>query len=789
MKVSYKILKKYLPYLENALKTSQDLIMHTAEVEEINSQKQDFENMVVGKIIKIEKHPDADSLRICLVDIGEKDNLQIVCGGSNLEVGQLVAVAKIGASVLWHGEGEKIVMKKTTIRGVESFGMICASEEIGLKDKFPAKSEKEILDLSFLNVVAGKSLSEALEKDDEILEIDNKAINHRPDMFSYMGILRELATINGRKLDLEYKNIDFSKLPELKAKNEIPEVVQRYSLLKVSGVGNTISREEIETIIEAAGHGVKGLLVDVSNYSLYFYGQPAHIFDGDKIEGNITVRYAKSGETLEALDDKIYELSDKDIVIADDKKVLALGGIIGGKSSAVSETTKNIIIETAHFDQAVLRMTGKKLGVRTDALNVFEKDILPELASYATSLIVEELKLVFPNLKLENYFDSYTKKQEIVKQQFDLEFYNNLIGASYKQDYVENILANLGIKKVGNELLIPFWRKELNFKADIAEEIARIDGYDNIITTVPRINLGAIVQDNTYYLKNDSRAFFTGRGFFDVYNYSFVNKDLTTKLNLNINDCVALKNSLSEEQTHMRNSLIPNLMRGLEDNIRDRNNIKLFEIEKVFSKNGNEISEDYYLSGVMTASKDLVYYDIQNIVSDFFKTIFVDNFYFEITSNYPAFAHGGRIAKIIVRGKEVGFVGEIHPTVAKRFDVKTRVGFFEIEVSKLLPHLYNKVKAHDLSNFQENNFDLSFVVDKELSGREIALTISGVDKKLIKKVELFDIYENEEKLPGKRSLSFKVFIQSMEGTISDEIKGNLIKNIVAKVEKKGGSLR
>lgn len=789
MKVSYKILKKYLPYLENALKTSQDLIMHTAEVEEINSQKQDFENMVVGKIIKIEKHPDADSLRICLVDIWEKDNLQIVCWGSNLEVWQLVAVAKIGASVLWHWEWEKIVMKKTTIRWVESFWMICASEEIGLKDKFPAKSEKEILDLSFLNVVAWKSLSEALEKDDEILEIDNKAINHRPDMFSYMWILRELATINWRKLDLEYKNIDFSKLPELKAKNEIPEVVQRYSLLKVSWVWNTISREEIETIIEAAWHWVKWLLVDVSNYSLYFYGQPAHIFDGDKIEWNITVRYAKSWETLEALDDKIYELSDKDIVIADDKKVLALGWIIGWKSSAVSETTKNIIIETAHFDQAVLRMTWKKLWVRTDALNVFEKDILPELASYATSLIVEELKLVFPNLKLENYFDSYTKKQEIVKQQFDLEFYNNLIWASYKQDYVENILANLWIKKVWNELLIPFWRKELNFKADIAEEIARIDGYDNIITTVPRINLWAIVQDNTYYLKNDSRAFFTGRWFFDVYNYSFVNKDLTTKLNLNINDCVALKNSLSEEQTHMRNSLIPNLMRGLEDNIRDRNNIKLFEIEKVFSKNWNEISEDYYLSWVMTASKDLVYYDIQNIVSDFFKTIFVDNFYFEITSNYPAFAHGWRIAKIIVRWKEVGFVWEIHPTVAKRFDVKTRVWFFEIEVSKLLPHLYNKVKAHDLSNFQENNFDLNFVIDKSIKARDIKQTIESSNKNIINKVDLIDIYENEEKLSWKRSLTFKIYFQSMEKTLDDNDKAYLIEEIIKKVEKKWWILR
>lgn len=789
MKVSYKILKQYLPYLENADKVGQDLVMHTAEVEEIHSQKNDFENIVVWEITKIEAHPDADSLRVCQVNAWEKEDIQVVCGGSNLEVWQKVALAKLGASVLWHGEWEKVVMKKTAIRWVESFWMICASEEIWLKDEFPSNSEKEILDLSFLKVSPGTNLALALGKDDEILEIDNKAINHRPDMFSYMGVLRELATINGKKIELEYKNMDFSKFPTLPAKNEIPENVRRYSLLKVSWVWNIESREEIKTIIEAAGHSVKWLLVDVSNYSLYFYGQPAHIFDADKIDWSVIVRFAKSGEILEALDDKIYELSEKDIVIADDKKVLALGWIIWGKSSAVSDNTKNILIETAHFDQAVLRMTGKKLWVRTDALNVFEKDIMPELASYATAFIVSELQSVYPNLKIEWNFDSYTKKQPEIKQVFDLWFYNNLIWANYSESYVIEILENLWIKKVGNELIIPFWRKELTTKADIAEEIARIDWYNNITTTVPRINLWAIVQDNIYHIKNDSKKYFSDIWFFEVYNYSFVNESLMKKLNMWVWDLVPLKNCLSEEQTHMRGSLIPNLMRGLEDNIRERKNIKLFEIEKVFSKKDTEVKEDYMMSWVITSNKDVVYYDIQNIVSDFFASIFAWNFYFDTTSTPPAFAHLGRVARIVVRGKDIWYIWEIHPSVAKRFDVNDRVGFFEIDVSKLIPNAYNKVKAKEISTFQENNFDLSFVVDKDIKWRDIASTIATVDKKLIQKVELFDIYENEEKLPGKRSLSFKIYIQSMNETLKDDVKTNLIKDIVEKVGKKGWNLR
>ncbi len=217
--------------------------------------------------------------------------------------------------------------------------------------------------------------------------------------------------------------------------------------------------------------------------------------------------------------------------------------------------------------------------------------------------------------------------------------------------------------------------------------------------------------------------------------------------------------------------------------------MKLFEIEKVFSQKNNEIFEEYRLSWVITSPKEIVYYEIQNIISNFFKTIFVDKFHFENSSHPPKYAHAGRVANIIVRGKEVWYIWEIHPSIAKKFDIEKRVGFFEIEVSKLLPNIYNKVKASELSNFQENNFDLSFVVDKNISGREIANTISWVDKKIIQKVELFDIYENEEKLPGKRSLSFKVYIQSMTETISDEVKWNLIKDIIAKVEKKGGSLR
>ncbi len=797
MKVSYKILKNYLPYLDTALKVWEDLVMHTAEVEEIHSQKSYFENMVLWVITKIEQHPDADSLKVCQVAVWEENDIQIVCWGSNLEVGQKVAVAKIWASVVWHGQGEPVVMKKTAIRWVESLWMICAADEVWLADRFPAKDEKEIVDLKDFDFKAGKALCDVLEKNDEILEIDNKAINHRPDMFSYMWVLRELAVINNKSLDVDYASYDFSNTPKLNFTNQIPEFVRRYSLSKISWVGNITSSKEIQTIIEAAGHSVKGLLVDVSNYSLYFYGQPVHIFDAKKVSWDIQVRFAKVWEKILALDDKEYELGEKDIVIADSEKVLAIAWIIWGKSSAVSDETTEILVETAHFDQAILRMTWKRLWVRTDALNVFEKDILPEMCLRAQALVIRELQNAFQNLKVEAFADSYSQKQEKVIQDFDLNFYSNLVWYKFEEAETKNILENLWIKFLDSEsssewqlkIEIPFWRKELTTKADIAEELARIIGYDNITTTVPRINIWAVIQSNTYKLKKDARAFFTDRGFFDVYNYSFVSNDLYEKLNMDINSCVELKNALTLDATHMKNSLIPNLMKWLEDNIKERKDIKLVELEKVFFKNWNEISEDYFLSGVMTSSKNLVYYDVQNIVTDFLQTIFTSNFYYDKVEVYPDFSHKWRTARVVVRGQDVWYVWEIHPVVSKRFGVEDRVWFFEINVWKLLAWIYSITKAKELSTFQENNFDLSFVVSKDVLWKDIKSTILNTDKKLINKVELFDIYEDEDKLPQARSLSFKVYIQSMTDTIKDDVKAQLIKDIIVKVEKKGGKLR
>lgn len=789
MKVSYKVLKKYIPDIDSPEKIAQDLIMHCAEVEWVHAEGDDFLHMVYGVIESIEKHPDADTLKVCMVDIWESELSQIVCGGSNLSVWQWVAVAKVGASVLWHGVWDPVVMKKTKIRGVESHGMICAAEEIGLGDIFPQKTETEIVDLTSYKAKPGMSLAELLSKDDVILEIDNKAINHRPDLFSHIGIARELAAIGKKDFSYEMLPFDSSSLPDAGIKNEITEVVQRYIGVYVTWVKNIPSPRYILDVLSSHSIASKWLLVDISNYSLYLYWQPTHIFDAEKLKGTITVRYALEEESFLWLNDKNYTLTSEDIVIADDSWVLALWGIIGGKYSAVSENTKNIVIESAHFDQAVLRKTGKRLGIRTDALNVFEKNISLHMQSYALSVIISELQKYFPEMQLVSATDTVITLPERVTIPYNPSFLSRLIWKDYSREEIWDIFRRLGIKVDGDICSIPFWRTDLTTQADLAEEVARISGYHHIEPSIPRIELGAISQYPLYNAKRDIRNFLTSRGYFEMYTYSFVNEMLLQKCYMTLEESVPLKNTLSEEMTHMRPSLIPNLLQALSDNAREYQNIQLFECEKVFLVQDGIVREHYELSVLVSSeSKNILYYDIVSELDDIFAKLQISWYRIDTPQIVPSYAQNGRTGSIIVHGKVIGHIGEIHPQVIKNFDVKGRVAYISLDIEKLIPACYSLIQAREISNFQANRFDLNFVVAKGISWKKIQETIQKTDI-LIQKVELFDIYESEEKLPWERSLSFTLTIQSMSETLSDSVKNKLISDITARVEKVGGRLR
>lgn len=778
MKISYKVLQKYIPNIKLVEEVAKDLVMHTAEVEDIVLEGENLEQVFIWEVMTCEKHPDSEKLNCTTVKVcGE--TYSIVCGAPNVKVGIKVPIAVCGAKL-----APDFVIKKTLIRWETSEGMICSEDELGLVKE----RQKTILELPS-HAELDMCMRDYLGKNDAILEIDNKAINHRPDLFSHIWVIREIYAINNEKFNYKYEENDFSSLPSLWIKNEISDVVKRYIGLKIENVSNIETPDYIKQVLNSADVASKWLLIDITNYCLYLYGQPTHCFDADKVKWNIVVRWAKQGEKFLALNNNEYNLSKDDIVIADSEKVLALGWIIWWKESCVTEDTKNIIVEWAHFDQAVIRKTWKNLWIRTDSLNVFEKDIVVEMPLRWVNLIASELNKILGWVKFSGYSDVYSYKQKEVTVPFDLDFINNLIGKKYTKKEALNILNNLWIEEKDWILSVPFWRKDINYKADIAEEIARIDWYDNIESTVPRINLWAVIQTNTYKIKSDARNYFTNKGYYDMYTYSFVNIDLMSKSLWDTSNLVPMKNALSEELTHLRWSLIPNLLLSLEKNIREYDNLKLFELEKVFLVKNNDVDEFYSLAWVEVINKDVVFYDIQNTVSDLFKTLWVDKYMYDICENFPTFAHKWRTASIFVRGKEVGTVWEINPKVANNFEVKGRIWYFEINLAKLENSLYSVTKAKEVSHFQENNFDLNFVVNKDIKAKDIKTTITNADQNLITKVELIDIYENNITLAWKRSLTFRIFIQSMDWTLNDKVKNELINEIIKKVEKKGWEIR
>ena len=779
MKISYNLLKKYIPELENPEQVAQLLTMHTAEVEEIIEQGAQLKSVFIVEILDVRKHPDADTLNLCKI-IHNNTELQIVCGAPNVKKWLIVPLATIWTD-LWGG----FIIKKSKIRGETSEGMLCGADEIGLANE----KQDGIMELPS-DAPLWKSMYEYIGKHDSIIEVDNKAINHRPDLFSHIGIARELCIILWKKLDFSYEDNAFSHSPEnLWIEVQIPELVKRYIWVQINGLSNIESPEYIQSILNTEAVDSKGLLVDITNYSLYLYGQPTHCFDADTLDWNIIVRKAKAWETLLALNDKEYELSENDIVIADQSKVIALWWIIWGKETAVSDTTKNIIIEAAHFDQATIRQTGKKCGLRTDALNVFEKDLQADMAEKWANLIISELAKHFPDMKIEWHSDIYSEKQKSISIDYDLDFVNNLIWKKYTSSETLKILENLWINEENWKLNIPFWRKDLHYKADIAEEITRISGYDAVESTNIRINTWAVLQNTAYRIKRDSRNFWVQHGFYDMYNYSFVGWEIMQKLWRNTENLVALKNSLSEDATHMKDSHIPNLLKTLEQNIKQFKNLSLFEIEKVYSSNAWSIWETTMISGLITSDEEVPYYTIQTLISEYLQSIGITKYAFESSDNTASFVHSWRTANLIIRGKSVGTIWEIHPLVAKNFKIKNKIAFFDLDLEALESAAYSIIKAKEISEFQENSFDINFIIDKSTKGSQIQQTIEKTDQKHIKKVELFDIYENEEKLPWQRSMSFKVYTQSLEWTLDDAYKNNLIKEIVAKVEKKGGTLR
>ncbi len=816
MKLSYQWLTEFvtLPKSTSPLQLERDLTMHTVEVEGIESQGAHLEHIVVGKILEIKAHPNADKLRICMVDDGH-DIFQLVCGGSNLSQGMLIAFGKIGAKVQWHGQGALIILEKATIRGQESYGMICAADEIGLGQMFPKKEEKEILDLTLLlaekKQVVGMSLAEALGLDDLILDIENKTMTHRPDLWGHYGIAREIAAIYKTKLK------PYTTKPIPKVKGKAPQLsvtvsekalCPRYMAVTVDGVRIEPSPDWLQKKLRAVGLRPINNIVDITNYVMYDVGQPMHAFDASAVSSQtIHVRCAKKNEHIEALDDKEYTLQPEMLVIADKEKPLAIAGVIGGAHSQITVETKTIIFEAANCHPISVRKTAAALGIRTDSSSRFEKSLDPTNTQVALERAVELTLMICPTAQVTSQVvDINNSKKSSVIIELPTAFAHEKIGVHISEKEMTHILTRLGfgVKQKKNSLIVqvPSWRatKDISLPEDIVEEIARMYGYEKVPVRLPSSSITPPPENALRVLERAvKRVLAYELAYTEVYNYSFESPGWLEKIGIDRANYLELENPIAKDRPLIRRNLMPNLLQNIEHNAHRCDAVRLFEVGQTYiGEESGEIErpqskallpkQDMHL-GVVFSSKnvDQPFFELSHVVDRLCRRLQISYTLDTQTSDDAPFIHPSRHAKILVNNHKIGRIAELHPEIQQTIGIPHRVAMLQINLQTLLPFLTEtKPQYHPLSVYPAVERDLAFIVDRSIEHTKILQIMTGTDP-LVVAVELFDVFEGEQIGVAKKSMAYHITYQSPEKTLTADDVDNIHQRLIATLKKEVGA--
>ena len=590
MKLSLSWIKDFvnIPEDMDMKQLAYDLTMDTVEVEDVEYLADRFDHMVVGVIEDIEPHPNADKLRVCKVDIGDGEIKDIVCGGINLEKGMRVAVSCPGAIVRWHGEGEPVEIRKSKLRGVASYGMICASDEIGLGDLFPASQEAEILDLSAFDVPAGTTLADALDLNDVLLEIDNKSMTNRPDLWGHYGIAREIAALYNLPL-AEIKPFETDVQSDFNVEIADPDRCPRYIGVEMSGVNVKEAPYQMQSRIWKVGMRPINALVDITNYVMLATGNPTHAFDADNISGHIVVRHANENEKLLLLNDKELSLCTDDLVITDSEGPVALAGVMGGAKDSILPKTERVILEVANFEAAGIRRTALRYDNRTEASSRYEKAIDPERCDQALALSMQYFKELYPELKVTGYCDKYVKKLKRAEIDVNLVWLEKRLGKHLTNDEIQGKLEKLGFDvQINGEdmhVIAPTWRStgDISIKDDVMEEVARMYGYDNFEPTSFTTTFDSAINQKDQDLVRNMKEFLAIRcGMQEIYTYPWVNDVYLNAIMQTTEGMLRLSTPPAPDLSYLRASLLPNICEAVAKNERYFNDFSIFEEAQVF---------------------------------------------------------------------------------------------------------------------------------------------------------------------------------------------------------------
>ncbi len=787
--------------------------MTTVEVEGYTRLSESLDRITVGQITELKPHPGADRLRIAMTDIGSGDIKQIVCGGTNLEVGMKVAVGEprqkgtAGAFVKWHGEGEPVELKETKIRGEKSYGMICAAEEIGLEELFPAEVETEIVDLVGYDCSPGTPLATALGLDDIIFEIDNKSLTNRPDLWGHYGIARELAAIYELPLKpLPSFDIQPADDTRLKIRIDDEKLCPRYTCTFCSGIEVTSSPDWMKSRLASVGQRAIDLIVDLTNYAMLTVGQPLHAFDADELKGGeIQIRSAKKDEKLLLLDGTDLKLHEDTLLIADSERPLALAGIMGGRDSGISEKTKDIVLEAASFHATHTRKTATKYGVRTESSMRFEKGLdrsYPELcAKYFFSL----LKEIQPSIDVQGMLDVYPNKQEPVEVTVDENFIYNRIG---KKIDISSHLKRLGFsfnEQAGTyQIKVPSWRAtgDVSLPEDIVEEVARLYGYDNIEFVAPSIKLTGAIQQPQMDIERQMKEFLAySAGAFEVFTYPWSDATVLEACKLEDEDALKLVDPPSPENESLIRDILPNLLVTTRKNSHEVKQFTLFEMARVFDPgasvemNGDSLPYQPKQLCVVCAdeSPKEAYLALKGIIEGLCSELPVKSLTMSVAAedkkSAPYFLSDS--VQEILSGKEkVGELGLISPVVLAKCSINhVRVASCTLYVDKIEAMAVKERPYRALSKFPSVEYDLALLFDEAVPWSEVESHVRS-SSKVIKEVSFVDEYQGKQIPEGKKSLAFKMVLNREDATLtSEEVQKIADKVLKVLGSKCGGSLR
>lgn len=811
MNTSFNWIKDLVPGLENVCEEEyrDAMTLSGTKVECFEKLDKNLEKIVVGKILSVEQHPDADKLVVCQLDVGEENPVQIVTGAPNIKVGssgQMVPVVLAGGKIAAaHGENEipenGIKIKKGKLRGVESFGMMCGIDELGSsRDIFPDAPEDGIYILSG-DVKPGDSAVDALGLNDTVFEYE--ITNNRVDCYSVLGIAREAAATFKKEFafpEIKETGNGENATDHLSVEVKDPDLCKRYTARVVKNIKFGESPEWMKRRLRSCGIRPINNIVDITNYVMEEFGQPMHAFDYETIAGKkIVVKRAEDGEKFITLDGNERQLDGDMLMIADGEKYIGIAGIMGGENSMITDDVSTIVFESATFDGTNIRKSAKRLSMRTDASGKFEKGLDPETAEAAVNracALVEELGA---GEVVGGIIDIYPNPVSKKRIKFNHDFYNRLLGTEISKEDILGYFKPLEIEydSQKDELIIPTFRQDLLRDADIAEEVARFYGYDNIPVTLPTGSsdadvVGGILFDERIKVRVMDTA--EALGFSQSLTYSFESPKVFDRLRLSDDaperNTVKISNPLGEDFSVMRTLPVNGMLTSLANNFNRRNkNVRLYELAKVYIPVDGEDLPDERTRLTLGFYGEGDFFEMKGVAETIFERLgLVQKREYTATDNYP-FMHPGRCADITYKGVKLGFLGEVYPKVSDDYGISEKVYLAIIDLNSIEEFVSFDTKYEGIANYPSVTRDISFVMQKDIPVGEVEGMIEKEAGSLLESYELFDLYEGEGIKEGFKSVAYSIVFRAPDRTLTDEDVNPIMDKIFEELKNKGFELR